>query len=124
MKDRTDIEPVEYRTAIGMPRVARRKRYHQLAPPCDSEPPIKRSRQPVLVAANGISSNIHRAPGNENDLNTTNIMPTLAEGSVVEIVPLPAQYDPELSVDQNPFYYEPNKLLNQLHAERLKRKVS
>ncbi|EDW16390.1 uncharacterized protein Dmoj_GI22260 [Drosophila mojavensis] len=93
-----------------MPRIiARRKRCHQRAPPCEAEPPIKRSRQQILVAENGVSSN------------TTYIMPTLTAPPVAEVVPV-IQYDPELSVDQNPFYYEANKLLNLLHAERCKRK--
>ncbi|TDG50057.1 hypothetical protein AWZ03_003567 [Drosophila navojoa] len=93
-----------------MPRkIARRKRSHQRAPPYEAEPPNRRRRLQIPVAENGDSSN------------TINITPTLAAPPVAEVVPV-IQYHPELSVEQNPFYYEPNKLLNLLHAERCKRK--
>lgn len=107
-----------------MPRVvARRKRCHQSALPSESEPPIKRTRQQMLAAQNGDSLGINPAPANENDINTNNIMSTIAGGcelEMVQIVPI-IQYDPELGAEENPYYYEPNKLLNQLHAERVKR---
>ncbi|XP_037726142.1 WW domain-containing adapter protein with coiled-coil homolog [Drosophila subpulchrella] len=31
------------------------------------------------------------------------------------------EYNPELGADQNPFYYEKNKMLYDLHVERIKR---
>jgi len=31
------------------------------------------------------------------------------------------EYNPELNADQNPYYYEKNKMLYDLHVERVKR---
>jgi len=42
-------------------------------------------------------------------------------GSAAEVIGGIYEYNPELNEDQNPYYYEKNKMLYDLHVERVKR---
>lgn len=52
-------------------------------------------------------------------------MPTInaggGGGGPAEVIGGGYEYNPELTADQNPYYYEKNKMLYDLHVERVKR---
>lgn len=52
-------------------------------------------------------------------------MPTINSagggGGPAEVIGSGYEYNPELNADQNPYYYEKNKMLYDLHVERVKR---
>lgn len=94
---------------------------------CDSTPLSKRINNLHLSNFEEATAqyNQHQLPHNHNNNNNhlpTNLHATIASKSVNGISDVDNNmYDPELNESENPFYYGKNKLLHDLHLERLKR---
>ncbi|EDW86289.2 uncharacterized protein Dwil_GK15919 [Drosophila willistoni] len=97
--------------------VKTRKRSREDELPCDSTPLSKRI------------NNLHLNYDEGNSSSSSNCsLPSLANSSMDGHNPNPDggpgpvySYNPELSVEQNPYYYAKNKMLYDLHVERVKR---
>ncbi|XP_017852063.1 uncharacterized protein LOC108606458 isoform X2 [Drosophila busckii] len=91
---------------------------------CDSTPLSKRINNLHLNYDDGNSSSSSSCsiPGLIND-NNNYILPTTPAGSSGDgsSDSTTYEYSPELNADQNPYYYEKNKMLYDLHVERVKR---
>ncbi|ALC46333.1 CG14229 [Drosophila busckii] len=98
-----------------------RKRSREDDIPCDSTPLSKRINNLHLNYDDGNSNSSCSNPGIINDNN--NYLPTTPAGSGGDGSSdgTNYEYNPELNADQNPYYYEKNKILYDLHAERVKR---
>ncbi|XP_022219993.2 uncharacterized protein LOC111072433 [Drosophila obscura] len=124
-----------------------RKRSREDDLPCESTPLSKRINNLHLNYDDGNSSSSSSCsiPTQINDHNNYNTVPVIAGGPAAgaTAVATPAAaaaaagatnsidilngdgtiygYNPELSADQNPYYYDKNKMLYDLHVERAKR---
>ncbi|KAH8399995.1 hypothetical protein KR215_005174, partial [Drosophila sulfurigaster] len=111
----------------------RRKRSREDDLPCESTPLSKRINNLHLTYDDGNSSSSSNCsiPNLIND-NNNYIIPSITAGvgAVVgaagggcslEVIGGIYEYNPELNADQNPYYYEKNKMLYDLHVERVKR---
>ncbi|KAH8284238.1 hypothetical protein KR044_000788 [Drosophila immigrans] len=110
-----------------------RKRSREDDLPCESTPLSKRINNLHLNYDDGNSSSSSNCsiPNLINDKNNY-IMPNITAAAgpgggggcphgPVEVLGGIYEYNPELSADQNPYYYEKNKMLYDLHVERVKR---
>ncbi|XP_030378779.1 uncharacterized protein LOC115627288 [Scaptodrosophila lebanonensis] len=106
-----------------------RKRSREDDLPCESTPLSKRINNLHLNYDDGNSSSSSSCsiPTLSND-NNNYIVPPIAGGQAETVAVLSSdgtryeyEYNPELNADQNPYYYEKNKMLYDLHVERLKR---
>ncbi|XP_017871627.1 PREDICTED: uncharacterized protein LOC108619515 [Drosophila arizonae] len=102
-----------------------RKRSREDDLPCESTPLSKRINNLHLNYDDGNSSSSSNCsiPNLIND-NNNYILPTIQNGGIspAEVVGGGIyDYNPELNADQNPYYYEKNKMLYDLHVERVKR---
>ncbi|XP_016935098.2 uncharacterized protein [Drosophila suzukii] len=96
-----------------------RKRSREDDLPCESTPLSKRINNLHLNYDDGNSSSssscsIPPLPGGGGAAGATGGGPGGPDAAGYE-------YNPELGADQNPFYYEKNKMLYDLHVERIKR---
>ncbi|XP_034671929.1 uncharacterized protein LOC117903699 [Drosophila subobscura] len=113
--------------------------------PCESAPLSKRINNLHLNYDDGNSSSSSSCsiPTQVNDYNNYNSVPVITGGSAAAATTTPTAragaavpnaanaidilngdrygYNPELSSDQNPYYYDKNKMLYDLHVERVKR---
>ncbi|KAH8238433.1 hypothetical protein KR032_006888, partial [Drosophila birchii] len=105
-----------------------RKRSREDDLPCESTPLSKRINNLHLNYDDGnsnSSSSCSIPPLGNGDTNYRG--PTSGPGgdgaaaAAVVIGPTVNEYNPELGAEQNPYYYEKNKMLYDLHAERMKR---
>ncbi|KAM8719744.1 hypothetical protein ACLKA7_005895 [Drosophila subpalustris] len=113
----------------GFLRTRKRSREDDL--PCESTPLSKRINNLHLNFDDGNSSSNSSNCSLPNLINDNNnyLIPTItaggiasAHGSSAEIIGGGIyEYNPELNADQNPYYYEKNKMLYDLHVERVKR---
>ncbi|EDV44555.1 uncharacterized protein Dana_GF20268 [Drosophila ananassae] len=100
-----------------------RKRSREDDLPCESTPLSKRINNLHLNYDDGNSSSSSSCSipplGNSDNNNylLTGAPSSVPGGSTERVF----EYNPELGADQNPFYYEKNKMLYDLHVERLKR---
>ncbi|XP_032582452.1 uncharacterized protein LOC6615042 [Drosophila sechellia] len=95
----------------------------------------KRSREDDLACESPLSKrinnlNLNYEDGNSNSSNSCSIPPLSGGGATGGSggsdaagngVAAGYEYNPELGAEQNPFYYEKNKVLYDLHVERIKR---
>ncbi|XP_017156422.1 uncharacterized protein LOC108164944 isoform X2 [Drosophila miranda] len=121
-----------------------RKRSREDDLPCESMPLSKRINNLHLNYDDGNSSSSSSCsiPTQLNDYNNYNTVPVIAGGSAAAAAGAPAAaavagatnavdilngdgttygYRPELGPGQNPYYYDKNKMLYDLHVERVKR---
>lgn len=104
-----------------------RKRSREDDLPCESTPLSKRINNLHLNYDDGNSSSSSNCsiPNLINDNNNYLLLPTITGGGCgsgpAEVVGGVYEYNPELNADQNPYYYEKNKMLYDLHVERVKR---
>ncbi|XP_064538789.1 uncharacterized protein LOC135428640 [Drosophila montana] len=109
----------------GFLRTRKRSREDDL--PCESTPLSKRINNLHLNYDDGNSSSSSNCsiPNLINDNNNYLLLPTITGGGCgsgpAEVVGGVYEYNPELNADQNPYYYEKNKMLYDLHVERVKR---
>ncbi|KAH8386638.1 hypothetical protein KR093_001642 [Drosophila rubida] len=107
-----------------------RKRSREDDPACESTPLSKRINNLHLTYDDGNSSSSSNCsiPNLITD-NNNYIIPNITAGAggagcphgPAEILGGIYEYNPELNADQNPYYYEKNKMLYDLHVERVKR---
>ncbi|EDV99726.1 uncharacterized protein LOC6564862 [Drosophila grimshawi] len=110
----------------GFLRTRKRSREDDL--PCESTPLSKRINNLHLNYDDGNSSSSSNCsiPTLIND-NNNYVLPTISGGGVgcgvgpAEVIGVGYEYNPELNADQNPYYYAKNKVLYDLHVERVKR---
>ncbi|EDW32669.1 GL18306 [Drosophila persimilis] len=121
-----------------------RKRSREDDLPCESTPLSKRINNLHLNYDDGNSSSSSSCsiPTQLNDYNNYNTVPVIVGGPAAAAAGAPAAaavagatnaidilngdgtiygYRPELGPDQNPYYYDKNKMLYDLHVERVKR---
>lgn len=58
---------------------------------------------------------------NQNAINDNNNNCILIEDTDESVDEVMLEYDPDLSMEENPYYYEANKILHNLHMDRVKR---
>lgn len=102
-----------------------RKRSREDDLPCESTPLSKRINNLNISYDDGNSSSSSSCSisGLIND-NNNYLIPTInagCGGGPAEVIGGGYEYNPELNADQNPYYYEKNKMLYDLHVERVKR---
>lgn len=103
-----------------------RKRSREDDLPCESSPLSKRINNLNINYDDGNSSSSSSCSisGLIND-NNNYLIPTInaggGGGGPAEVIGGGYEYNPELNADQNPYYYEKNKMLYDLHVERVKR---
>ncbi|KAH8316091.1 hypothetical protein KR074_002107 [Drosophila pseudoananassae] len=102
---------------------SRRKRSREDDLPCESTPLSKRINNLHLNYDDGNSSSSSSCSipplGNSDNNNylLTGTLPAVSGGAAERVF----EYNPELGAEQNPYYYEKNKMLYDLHVERVKR---
>ncbi|KAH8373851.1 hypothetical protein KR200_009965, partial [Drosophila serrata] len=104
-----------------------RKRSREDDLPCESTPLSKRINNLHLNYDDGNSNSSSSCSipplgnGDANNYRGPTSGPAGDGGAAVVIGPTVSEYNPELGAEQNPYYYEKNKMLYDLHVERVKR---